>query len=283
MIKAESLSFSYGKTALFKELDLSLDAGLYGLLGKNGAGKSTLLKIFSGLLFFDSGSCRIMGYDPKDRNPLFLSDLFYLAEEFYMPAVKGKEYSEIYSPFYPGFDMNRFEKSLDEFELDNNKLLTSFSYGQKKKYLIAFGLSSGAGIMFLDEPVNGLDIPSKSQFRRLTASAAAEDRCIIISTHQVRDMEGLIDPVIILENGKIIFNHSMEEVSKKLKYSFSLSRPVENDEIVHAEKIPGGWAVISRNRGDSEGAAIDLEILFNSVIQKPDYIENILNSREGVR
>ncbi len=280
MIKVDALSFGYGKKGLFKELNLSLGPGLYGLLGKNGAGKSTLLKILSGLLFAGKGRCEVMGFAPENREPEYLSNLFYLPEEFYIPGIKGSEYEEIYSPFYPGFDKDKFKSHVNEFELDNSKLLTSFSYGQKKKFLIAFGLASGAGVMLLDEPTNGLDIPSKSQFRRLVSSAVSDERCIMISTHQVRDMEGLIDPVVIVDNGIIIFNRGMDEISGKLKYSFSLQQP-SGSAVIHAEKVVGGWAVISRGDGYSDGSAIDLEVLFNAVIQKHQVIDNILSGKDN--
>ncbi|MDX9802294.1 MAG: ABC transporter ATP-binding protein [Spirochaetia bacterium] len=285
MIGIKNLSFSYGKNSLFSGMDLTLGSGLYGLLGKNGAGKSTLLKILSGLLYPDTGSCKVSVFDPGKREAEFLSNLFYLPEEFYLPALTGRCYIDLYSPFYPSFDKTKLEFLISEFELDISKVLASLSYGQKKKFLLAFGLACGANIMLLDEPTNGLDIPSKSQFRRLVSSAVTKEKCIIISTHQVRDMEDLIDPVIIVDNGTIIFNHSMEEVSEGLRYSFSPLQ-LSGDEIIHTEKVPGGWAVISKNDGEgkseqiSDDNNIDIEVLFNAVIQKHGIIENILGRKD---
>jgi len=181
---------------------------------------------------------------------------------------------------------------VSDFELDMGTKLTSLSYGQKKKFLIAFGLATCSGVILLDEPTNGLDIPSKSQFRRLVSSAAADESCIIISTHQVRDMEDLIDPVIIVDNGAIIFNHSMAEVAGKISCSFS-PFPPSGDKIIHSEKVPGGWAVLSEIDGElGEGTGndgrlnsnnIDIEVLFNAVIQKHGLIASILGREDADR
>ncbi len=292
MIGVNNLSFGYDKKRLFRDMNLTMGAGLYGLLGKNGAGKSTLLKILSGLLYPDAGECNISGFIPDKRDPEFLSRLFYLPEEFYLPALTGSSYAGIYAPFYPLFDESKFRLLVSDFELDMSIKLTALSYGQKKKFLIAFGLATCSGVILLDEPTNGLDIPSKSQFRRLVSSAATEESCIIISTHQVRDMEDLIDPVIIVDNGSIIFNYSMDEVAKKIDYSFS-PFPPSGDKIIHAEKVPGGWAVLSEIDGEQRGGTgsdgrlygknIDIEVLFNAVIQKHGLIASILEREDAGR
>jgi ABC-2 type transport system ATP-binding protein len=264
MLEVRNLSFSYAKKDLFNELDLELKPGLYGLLGKNGAGKSTLLKLVSGELFPGGGSCITMGFEASKRIPEMLSEIYYLPEEFDLPPMTGTQYVKSYAPFYPRFSIDFFNDCASEFEIDPSLKLGSMSYGQKKKFMISFGLATWSTILLLDEPTNGLDIPSKSQFRRLAAAGASDDRIILISTHQVRDMENLIDPIIILEDGKIIFNHSMEEVTDNFSFALKDSVP-EGPDVLYHEKILGGYLTALKG-SDDDGRAVDLEFLFNMVV-----------------
>ncbi|MDA3811121.1 MAG: ABC transporter ATP-binding protein [Spirochaetaceae bacterium] len=276
MIDIKNLYFKYGKNELFKDLQLSVDSGnIYGLLGKNGAGKSTLLKIISGMLFVDKGSCLVKDNSSFKRLPHFLEDLYYLPEEFYLPPLKSSEYEIMFGELYPAFDKIKFREYLQEFDLDpdTDKRLSKFSLGQKKKYLLAFGLASGTSLLLLDEPTNGLDIPSKRQFRRLVSMAMSDKRTIIISTHQVKDVENLIDPVIILDNGIILFNQTMEKINKELTVS------VEKDsdpEALYTEETIGGYTTVSKNITGEEGE-IDLEILFNTVVTSRDKVQKLFN------
>ncbi len=276
MININDLNFRYGKNELFRKLYLSVEAGnIYGLLGRNGAGKSTLLKIISGMLFIEEGICTVKDIPSSKRLPQFLEDIYYLPEEFYLPPLKSSEYQVMYGDLYPAFDKKKFKEYLQEFDLDpdSNKRLSKFSLGQKKKYLLAFGLASGTSLLLLDEPTNGLDIPSKRQFRRLVASAMSDNRTIIISTHQVKDVENLIDPVIILDNGKILFNESMEKINKNLTVS---TEKEHNPDAYYSEESLNGYITVNKNESGEEGE-IDLEILFNTVVSSGDKIQNLFN------
>ncbi|MDW7692546.1 ABC transporter ATP-binding protein [Flammeovirgaceae bacterium SG7u.111] len=277
MIRIKGLSYSYQKKKkLFEGLDLELEAGnIYGLLGKNGAGKSTLLKIIAGLVFPDDGELEVMGRKPSDRNPAFLEEVYFIPEEFSMPSVYIKDFVKIYAPFYPKFDHATFNQNLIEFDLPSDQKLNKMSYGQKKKFLVCFGLATNCNLVILDEPTNGLDIPSKSKFRKIVASAITEERAFIISTHQVRDMENLIDPIVIVDNGKIIFNQTYEEVSNKLafKTEIELSDP---DYTLYAESALGGYTVVKENTTE-EATRTDLETLFNAVLNNKDKVSEIFN------
>lgn len=266
MITANNLSFSYSKKQpLFSHLDLQIPTGnIYGLLGKNGAGKTTLLRLIAGLLFPKDGDISVMGYSPQQRIPEFLSDVFFVAEEMHIPALKISDFEKIYAPFYPKFDTNAFQNYLREFEITTDKKMTNLSYGQKKKAMMSFGLATNCSLLILDEPTNGLDIPSKSQFRKLLAGAITDDRTFIISTHQVRDMANLIDPIIILDDSKIIFQQSLEDITRKLHFEllYSISTP---EEAIYSERVPGGYMVVTENHEGLDSEA-DLEVLFNTVI-----------------
>ena len=270
MIEIKDLTFGYRrKNFLFDHLSIQMSmCNIYGLLGKNGAGKTTLLKQITGLLYPDRGECLIFGKPSQDRLPGVLSDLYLIPEEFQLPAIRMKEYARLHAPFYPRFDFSLLEQYLTEFQINDNSKLTTLSYGQKKKFLIAFGLATRTRILLLDEPTNGLDIPSKSQFRKIIASSMDEERCILISTHQVRDLASLIDNIIILENGKIIFHQKTMDISSKI--AFAQTKEADHLDVLYSEDVFGGKAVIYRK--NSEETEIDLELLFNGIIANADKI-----------
>lgn len=277
MIDIKKISFSYAERRdVFQGLDLSLPAGnIYGVLGKNGAGKSTLLKIIAGLLFPAHGNIEVLGFLPKDRYPAFLREIFIINEEFHLPSDSIREYAEMYGSFYPRFSNDLFEEYLSGFGLDRNQALSTLSYGQKKNFLLSFGLATDCRVMILDEPTNGLDIPSKSQFRKIVASAINETRTFIISTHQARDMENLVDPIIILDEGQVVFFQAYEQISKLLMVEKVKDLRGIND-LVYAETTFGGYTVVKRNKAKVE-TNINLEILFNAVIHSRDRVNEVFN------
>lgn len=280
MVHMEGVRFRYGRKApLFDGLNLELRTDtIYGLLGKNGAGKTTLLKLLCGLRFPESGHITVDGYSPELRDPALLEEIFIIPEEFPSPAVKVSQYGWLHGVFYPRFDSEEYGRHVTEFELDPDQKISEMSYGQKKKALLAFGLATNTSLLLLDEPTNGLDIPSKGQFRRLLAGAANETRTILISTHQVRDMENLIDPIVILEEGSVIFNHSVEEVTERLTMGVAPEEPVG---AIYAEQVLGGFAAV-RERRDGPASRIDLELLFNAVTTHPADVRTLF-AKEEVR
>lgn len=275
MIQIENLTFGYNKAQhLFDELSLALPAGnIYGLLGKNGAGKSTLLKLMAGLLFGQYGKVTVAGYIPKDRFPEFLREVYLVTEEFYLPSIKMKRFLDLYSPFYPRFDHALFQHCITELNLPGEQKLTAMSYGQKKNFLLSFGIATECKLLLLDEPTNGLDIPSKSLFRKIVANAIHEKRSFVISTHQVRDMENLIDPIIILDNGKIIFSQDYQAITEKLAFTRITELP-DSETLVYSEPSLGGYTVVKRNSGMEE-TNVNLETLFNAVTSNSEKMNEI--------
>ena len=278
MVKIENLSFTYpGSPRLFDRLDLTLPMGnIYGLLGKNGAGKSTLLKMMSGLLFPTQGELYVAGFRPQDRLPRFLQEIYVITEEFFLPAFSIKRFVALYSPFYPRFNHHLMDEYLREFELLKEQKLSTLSYGQKKKFLLSFGLATDCKLLILDEPTNGLDILAKSQFRKIVASAIHEDRSFIISTHQARDMESLIDPIIILDEGNIVFFQSYEQISRRLTLTKEAELP-DHDRLVYSESLLGGYTVIQENTARAE-TNMNLEMLFKAVISNRSKINEIFET-----
>lgn len=276
MIQLENIQFGYVKSRpLFKELSLTMEPGhIYGLLGKNGAGKTTLLKIMSGLRFPDGGSATIMGENASLRKAEVLQNLYFLQEEMFVPHLRIDEFEKAYAPFYPNFSSEKFAEYLREFELDREfGYMDKLSHGQKKKVLIAFALATNTKVLIMDEPTNGLDIPSKSTFRKLMASAADDSRLVIISTHQVRDLHSLIDMVAILDNGHMLLNASSFEITEKLLFDVDNTKSAEG-KIFYSEESPRGIYQVKENVNHID-STLDLELLFNAAISNKNEISNL--------
>lgn len=275
MIHLQGVSFGYGKqNLLFENLDLNLNPGhIYGLLGKNGAGKSSLLRLMAGLLFPKSGDIEVNSFTPKNRNPAFLQDVFFVPEEIYLPSVTVDQYAATLAPFYPRFDESEFLKYIAEFEIPKGNKLTGMSFGQKKKVLIAFALATNTKVLIMDEPTNGLDIPSKSQFRRIVSTALRPDRVMLISTHQVRDLDNMIDHIIIMDENKIVMQHSLDAVAERLY--FGTKSHLGNDaKVLYAEPSLRGYNAVTENI-EHEESRVDLEQLFNTVMVNPKKIREM--------
>ncbi len=279
MIQLENIRFGYVKDRpLFQELSLTMEPGhIYGLLGKNGAGKTTLLKIMSGLCFPDSGTAAILGENAALRKAEVLQNLYFLQEEMFVPHLKTGQFVKAYAPFYPNFSQSQFEEYLRELELDReNGYMDKLSHGQKKKVLIAFALATNTKILFMDEPTNGLDIPSKSSFRKLMASAADDSRLVLISTHQVRDLHSLIDMVAILDNGRMLLNAPSYEITRKLLFDVDDMKSSEGT-VFYTEETPRGSYQVKANVNGID-SNLDLELLFNAAISNKNEISNLFKS-----
>jgi len=280
MIQLTNINFGYSKKRLlFENLTLELSRGhIYGLLGKNGAGKTTLLKLISGLRFISNGSAVVLNENPALRKPKMLQEISFLPEELYTPALKIKDFVKAYAPFYPNFNHPQFQEYLNIFEIPNqNEKIDKMSFGQKKKVMIAFSLACNTKILIMDEPTNALDIPSKAIFRKIMASVATEDRIVIISTHQVRDLHSLIDAIIILDSGKVILNESTETITEKL--AFEVIENTESDtHILYEEDNVRGKVVVRENIQQKE-TKLDIELLFNAVMLNKELIQHIFNPK----
>lgn len=263
MIQIKDLNFAYPRQqTLFTKLSMHLEAGsITGLLGKNGAGKTSLLKLLAGQLHPESGEVSVNDHNPRKREVSMLNNVFFVAEEFYFPAIAINDYIEIYGPMYPKFDLNLLRNLLGDFDLKAEHNLNRLSYGQKKKFLIAFALSTRCRLLILDEPTNGLDIPSKTVFRKILAGSLDDNQLVIISTHQVKDVENLIDKIIILDNGEVIFQQTIETISQKVSFVSGPSDDVEG--AIYTEAIPGGYRMLMPY-GHTE-TDVDIELLFNAI------------------
>jgi len=280
MIHFEKIDFSYSsKVKLLSEVNLQLEPGhIHGLLGKNGEGKSTMLKLIAGLLFPQKGKMDVMGFVPCKRNPGMLQDIYFLPEELPQHIVSIARFEQVYAPFYPNFNASLFDTCLKEFEITSKDWkMNNLSYGQKKKIFVAFGLATQTKLLLMDEPTNGLDIPSKGQFRRMVASTLDENRCMIISTHQVRDLDSLIDSLIIMDNHEIALNETIEAITGKLLFRVQDESKVSLPVIYSEDTLHGVYQVCENvNKEDSK---LDIELLFNAVYTNKKRIQQIFNAK----
>ena len=268
MIQINDLSFSYSRNKVFDSLTLALEKGnVYGLLGQNGVGKTTLLKIMAGLLKSDQAACNVNGFHPYKRQPAFLADIYYLPEEPACPPGIVGELGKNYGTFYPGFKMEQFYSLLDRFEVKPGQKFKDLSAGQQKKAYISYALSLNTGILLLDEPSNGLDIPSKALFRSIVAGHINENRIMVVSTHQVRDLEHLIDPVIILDNKGVLLHATIQEIAERICF---ITNSDSDPDALYSEETPMGYAMVKANTMGLD-TKVNLEALFNAVLKQKEW------------
>lgn len=274
MIDLSHVSFGYHhKQTVLDDFSLSLKSGaIYGLLGKNGTGKSTLLYLMSGLLFPRTGTVVYKGMDVTRREVSVLQDMFLIPEEVALPAVTIRKYMEMYAPFYPRFSEEKMQVYLKDFELDDCLNLAAISMGQRKKAYICFALACNVSLLLMDEPTNGLDIPSKSQFRKVMASCMNEECTMVISTHQVRDLESLLDHILIIDNGGLLINSSVSDITNRLCFDELHPGETVEDEILVSVPSLTGSSVISRN-ADHRETPFNIELFFNAMFTEREKME----------
>ncbi len=278
MIRISDLTFGYTPSRkLFHHLNIDIPSGqIHGLLGLNGAGKSSLLHLIQGLKYPHSGTIKVNEFTPSQRRVSFLQDAYLLPEEIYTPAIRIPQFVKMYSSFYPHFSLEAFLKFLNEFEIDRASNLGQMSMGQKKKAIIAFALATNTQLLMMDEPTNGLDIPSKKQFRKILSYLVTENRLFIVSTHQIRDLHSLIDNVIIIKEGRIVFNHTIVEICDHLHFSLT-PQEIDNKQVIYNERVPGGYLNISRANGQPSFEP-DIEVLFNAIITESKVINEVFQN-----
>ncbi len=274
MIEIKNLGFSYGTKSVLKNISMEVREGnIYGLLGENGVGKTTLLTLLCGLKKAQEGSVLVDGFNPFDRHPSTLSDQFYLPDEVIPVNATATAFARERGVFWPKFNMDEFLHIMHELEADPSQRMDTMSAGQLKKTWICFALACNAKYYYLDEPTNGLDIPSKAQFRKAVTKYTTEDSTLVISTHQVRDLENIIDPIIILDNHAALVNASLQEISEKLFFDYgTLLHP----DALYMEQTPGGCIQVYPNTTGEE-SKVNVEAFFNTVHAHKELISAMFN------
>ena len=274
MIKTENLTFGYkSRRPVLNNISLELGQGhIHGLLGCNGIGKTTLLKLICGIMRPDSGVVRVDGIDPMMRKPEMFAEILIVPEEFDLPNLSLERFAAMMKPFYPRFDHGSMRRYAEELKVNTEDKLHSMSMGQRKKAYIAFALACNVRMLLMDEPTNGLDIPSKSIFRRLLASYVDEERMVVISTHQVADVESLLDNIVILDSEGVALAATTTEICAKLKFG----RATAESEVLYTETTIAGDMAVMENR-EGEDTQLNIELLFNAVTADRAAINNLFN------
>ena len=278
MIEVENLSFSYGKrrARVLKDFSMKLDQGsVYGLLGKNGTGKSTLLYLMAGLLRPQTGTILYKGVDVNQRCLDTLQDMFLVPEEFALPNVSLKQYVKLNAPFYPHFSDELLNACLRDFDMNEDIHLGELSMGQKKKAFMCFALATNTSLLMMDEPTNGLDIPSKSQFRKVIASGMSDEKAVIVSTHQVRDIDSLLDHVLIMDGTKLLLNESVSAICEKLYFSEQGINEPTHGALYVQPSVQGNSVILPNEFG--EDSNMNLEVLFNAMLAERERMQQIFN------
>ena len=268
MIEIKDLHYNYAgsKYNVFDGLSVELDNNsIYGLLGRNGTGKSTLLYLIAGLLKPKSGSVFTNGMEARKRHPEMLRELYMVPEEFELPSISLESFIKIHEDFYPYCSRETLERCLSDFQVQGIRSLRNISMGQKKKVFMSFALASGCELLLMDEPTNGLDIPSKALFRKIVAGNIPEGSTLVISTHQVHDVEQLLDHIIILDNCNLLINASTDEIVGRYEFGYRMPDQMDNN-ILYAEPSLQGNAVVALRQKDSPETPINVELLFNAAI-----------------
>ncbi len=274
MIKVDNIDFSYGSVPCLEKISLSLQEGkIYGLLGENGVGKTTLLTLLCGLKQVQKGSIEVDGFTPYRRDVKFLESQFYLPDEVSAENAKAEVFARSNGLFWPDFSIEKFMEIMGIFEMDPGKKMNAMSAGQLKKTWISFALACSTKYLYLDEPTNGLDIPSKAQFRKALMSYTREDSTIVISTHQVKDLENIIDPIIILDRRDVLLNASVQEITDRLFFDYGTTL---NPDSLYSEQVPGGFIQVYPN-STGEDSKVNIEALFNTVHKHKDIIKGIFS------
>ena len=279
MLEVKDLSFSYGrrKKDVLSHFSLSLQPGqVYGLLGKNGTGKSTSLYLMSGLLTPRKGQVMYRGTDVRRRLPVTLGDLFLVPEEFELPSVTLNRYIKLTSGFYPRFSTEDMKRYRDLFDLDTDVNLGALSMGQKKKVFMCFALATHTSLLLMDEPTNGLDIPGKSQFRKLIASGMDEERCVIISTHQVRDIDRMLDHIVIIDESRVLLDRSVSDICATFSFRESDDPALAERALYALPSLQGNSLMLPNERG--EETEVNLELLFGAALAMPERIAAMFHS-----
>lgn len=276
MIAFKDVCFSYRRNIpVLSNLSLQIEPGtVCGLLGRNGVGKSTMLYLTAGLLRPRSGQVLCNGYIPSDRQVNFLNDIFIVPEEFDLPPITLDEYVRINSVFYPKFNLDLMHSILEIFALPGNINLGALSLGQKKKAFLSFALACNTSILLLDEPTNGLDITAKRMFRAAITAAMTDDKTIIISTHQVYDVENILDHVVIADNNRILLNRPMIDIQTKLRFGYTQD-PEQAKSALFSIPMPGGFNVVEFLDDPDRETEVNLETLFELTNSNPDLINQL--------
>lgn len=211
MVKCTGLTKRYGSLTALEDLNLTLESGrIIGLLGPNGSGKTTLLKLANGLLVPSSGEILLDGMKPGIESKRIVS---YLPDANYLPAWMSIEgLLELFQDFYGDFDVVKAKEMLLQLNLDGSRKLKTLSKGNKEKVQLILAMSRKAKIYFLDEPIGGVDPAARDFILNTIIKNYSEDATVVLSTHLIADIERVLDEVVFINQGQLVFHRIVDEI-----------------------------------------------------------------------
>ena len=214
MLEMKNVTKTFGKLKALDDLSLSVPQGsVYGLVGPNGAGKSTAIRLMTGIYRPDSGSVTLEGM-PIYENPVNKMRMGYIPDDiFYFPSATMEEMHRFYRGIYPHFDASLYERLFEAFQLPKKSPIRRFSKGMQKQAAFHLALCTHPQMLILDEPVDGLDPVMRRQVWSLILSdVAQEGTTVLISSHNLRELEDICDHVGIMDHGKMLLERSLQDM-----------------------------------------------------------------------
>lgn len=284
LIILKHVSFNYKKHPLYQDFNVQIDQpGLYGLFGRNGSGKSTLFKLIAGLLFRKTGNIKVVGFDPQQRNPDFLSSIYFVPEEFHLPNLSCDQLATLQAAFYPRFSHDILSTALSVFQIGRDTAFEEMSLGEKKKAVMAFALATRTPVLLLDEPTNGLDIVGRDQFRQLIQQPEQTDRLVLISTHQAHDLEKIISRVLFIDQGRLALSESMDALADKLHMGVTSAEQLSRiADVVYQQEMGGQIAYIAKRLPGQAQQPVQLELLYRALSHQRDAILEAIRENQHV-
>ena len=219
MIKVENLTKKFGDFAALDNLSMHVEKGaIYGLVGVNGSGKTTLIRHLVGTMLPDEGICKINDNDVND-NIEIKENLGYIPDElFFFNNYSLKGMRDYYKKIYPRWDDTRFDKMVYEFGLNPNSRIRTFSKGMQKQAAFILVMCSFPDVLILDEPIDGLDpIMRKKVWSYVLGDVADRQMTVLISSHNLRELEGICDWIGILNHGHLKFEGKLDDLKSEAK------------------------------------------------------------------
>ena len=214
MIEVKSVVKDFDGVRALNDLTMTVPSGsVYGLVGPNGAGKSTIIRHITGILKADRGEILIDG-KPVFENPEVKAKIAYIPDDiFFFPNATIKETANFYKSIYPSFDEERFDKLGEVFKLDTRRQMRRLSKGMQKQAAFWIAISMRPEVLVLDEPVDGLDPVMRRQIWSIIMADVAENgTTVLISSHNLRELEDVCDHVGIMNRGRLLLERSLEEL-----------------------------------------------------------------------
>jgi len=271
MLTIKSLSYYYkpNKNILWN-INTTLKPGkIYGLLGLNGEGKTTLLKLIVGMLLPKDGSIEFNGLRSSERIAAYLNEVYFLPDHSKLPDLRIEQFGKLYGAFYSKYDHQQYLDCIKEFNIPISNRLRALSLGQHRKVHLSFALACHSSVLLMDEPTNGLDIPSKAVFRKLLTKFINDERIFLIATHQIRDVDTLFDHLTIMKGGSLVLDENIYHLSRKFKISKST---IDAEQALFTQEELSGPYYLVKNHSENE-SKLDIEFLFNAFTNNPKPIE----------